>query len=179
MTFLSHLTLPAEADLVVAFSDLTRFARVAQERTPADLLRFLSGYYESAADILEQGGGLVVKCMGDALLTLFPPDGADRAVEALLALQEEGDAALAAQGLPCRHVIKAHRGPVAVGRVGPRSDKRLDVFGRTVNAAATLPSRGVALTPPVFRSLGGETRRLFKKHTPPVTYIPVGEPHRR
>ena len=68
--------------------------------------------------------------------------------------------------------------PVACGRVGTTAEKRVDVFGVTVNTAALLTSHGLALSPQVFRKLGAETRKLFKKHTPPVTYIPVGEAHR-
>jgi hypothetical protein len=36
----------------------------------------------------------------------------------------------------------------------------------------------MALSPQAFRKLEPETRKLFKKHTPPVTYIPVEERHR-
>jgi hypothetical protein len=41
-----------------------------------------------------------------------------------------------------------------------------------------LKTQGFAITPEVFRKLTPETRKLFKKHTPPVTYIPIGHPHR-
>ena len=37
---------------------------------------------------------------------------------------------------------------------------------------------GFAMTPEAFRKLGPETRKLFKKHTPPVVYIPIEQPHR-
>lgn len=63
------------------------------------------------------------------------------------------------------------------GPIGTRNDKRLDVFGETVNIAAMLKANGIAITPQVFRKLEPETRKLFKKHTPPVTYIPVEERH--
>jgi len=32
------------------------------------------------------------------------------------------------------------------------------------------------MTPAVFRSLALETRRLFKKHTPPISYIDAADP---
>ena len=42
-----------------------------------------------------------------------------------------------------------------------------------MNVAAALPSSGLAVTPAVFRSLQAETRKLFKKHTQPISYIDV------
>ena len=64
-------------------------------------------------------------------------------------------------------------GPVACGFVSGLRD----VYGSTVNFGAVLPSTGFAMTPQVFRKLEPETRQLFKKHTPPMTYIPVEAPH--
>lgn len=55
--------------------------------------------------------------------------------------------------------------------VGARSAEILDVYGKTVNVAAVLKTRGFAMTPAAFRALKPETRTLFKKHTPPVSYI--------
>jgi hypothetical protein len=52
----------------------------------------------------------------------------------------------------------------------------VDVYGKTVNVAAALPSSGLAITPAVFRSLQAETRKLFKKHTPPISYIDADDP---
>jgi hypothetical protein len=61
--------------------------------------------------------------------------------------------------------------------VGTRAEKRFDIFGEMVNTAALLPSHGFAITPSLFRYLGPSTRKLFKKPTPPVTYMPVEERH--
>jgi hypothetical protein len=33
------------------------------------------------------------------------------------------------------------------------------------------------MTPPAFRALSPETRKMFKKHTPPVTYIALEDSH--
>jgi hypothetical protein len=60
---------------------------------------------------------------------------------------------------------------VAIGRVASPGEEIIDVYGKTVNVAASMPSAGLALTPTAFLSLKPETRRLFKKHTPPISYI--------
>lgn len=89
--------------------------------------------------------------------------------------QATGNTWLHDNGMSCSHYFKVHFGPVMAGPIGTRTDKRLDVFGETVNIAATLKAGGIAITPQVFRKLAPETRKLFKKHTPPITYIPVEE----
>jgi class 3 adenylate cyclase len=68
-------------------------------------------------------------------------------------------------------VVKLHLRPVAIGKVGSPGEEIIDVYGKTVNVAATVDSTGLAMKPAVFRSLQPETRTLFKKHAPPVTYI--------
>jgi hypothetical protein len=55
---------------------------------------------------------------------------------------------------------------------------RAEVLGKEVNATAMLDSMGVALSVEAFRRLDPEARKRFKKHTPPVTYIRTGDPHR-
>ena len=102
----------------------------------------------------------------------------NRGVLALRELKDAGDAWLDSRKVSCRHVIKAHFGPVFGGMVGTRRVKQFDFFGETVNIAATLRSNGFAITPQVFRKLDPDTRKQFKKHTPPITYIPVGESHK-
>ena len=92
-------------------------------------------------------------------------------------VKSEGDAWLRERGLKSVVIVKLHFGSVACGYVGAPSQKHFDIYGRTVNTAARLESKGFAISPQVFRKLGPETRKLFKKHTPPVTYIAAGERH--
>ena len=172
-----QITSPVTIDLVVAFCDLTQFGRFARSLSPEQGFTFMSEYYEFVGDIVEQSGGLVVKFMGDAMLVTYPDGNVDRAILSLKELKDAGDDWIKGKGAPCKHVIKVHFGPVICGQVGTRTDKRLDVFGQTVMTAAVLPSRGFAMTPQVFRKLQPETRKLFKKHTPPITYIPVDARH--
>jgi len=179
MSCLDAIQTPTTLDLLVAFSDLSAFARTVNEQVGhEELFQLMDGYAELVGDIVESGGGRVVKFIGDAALIVFPEDRVDAGVVALLTLKEQGDRWWAEKGLPCRHVIGAHFGPVACGPMGTRSEKRFDVFGASVNKAARLAPRGVALSPQAFRKLSPDTRKRFKKHTPPVTYIPLDEPHR-
>ncbi len=178
------MTVPTEAtgvqqmDLLVAFFDLTLFARFSQSRSDREVVDLLSDYYEFVGDVIEGSGGKVVKFIGDAGLVVFPEADVNRGVLALKELKDAGDSWLEDRNAPCRHIVKAHFGPVCCAQVGTRTEKRFDVFGNTVNTAAVLKSGGFAITPQVFRKLAPDTRKLFKKHTPPITYIPVEESHK-
>lgn len=169
---------PAETDLVVSFFDLTGFARFARNTGNQELTEFIAAYYEFVGDIIESKNGKVVKFIGDSGLIAFPESAADQAVISLLELQKKGDRFLLEHKANCRHIIKAHFGKVVCAIVGTQNEKRFDIFGETVNIAAMLESNGCAITPQLFRKLLPETRKYFKKHTPPITYIGIEEHHR-
>lgn len=171
---------PTETSLLIAVSDLTAFTRSsAAVGTAVDLFRLMDEYAEWIGDLVSSSGGHVVKFIGDGVLMVWPAAQADDGIRALWRLRQEGDAWWAGRGFPaCRHDIKAHVGTVAWGFLGVRDDKRPDLIGSAVNACFLLKGHGVVLSPQAFRALSPETRRLFKKHTPPVVYIPVDNPHR-
>mgnify|MGYP001554199683 CR=1 FL=1 len=173
-----NITTPTELETLVVFSDLTNFYRHAKTMSDGELFEWISAYFEMAGEIIEDGGGTVVKTIGDAILFLFPEDKVDEGVKSLILLQEKTKEWMEGRRCPCQAIIKAHFGPVVVGPVGTKSNKRFDVYGKTVNNAARLQSHGLALTPQVFRKLSADTRKLFKKHTPPYRYIPLAEHHR-
>ena len=163
---------------LVAFSDLTGYARLASKKSDEEVFALLSDYYEFVGDIIATASGQIIKFMGDGVLMLFPETSVDAGVQALLNLQSEGDRFLSERGIGCHHHLRAHFGPVCLGPIGTRTDKRPDILGSTVNTMFMLKASGFAITPDAFRKLKPETRRLFKKHTPPVIYIPVIEQHR-
>lgn len=177
MSDLDNIDRAEGVDLLASFFDLTTFSIHVRNRSAQDVFELLSDYYQLVGDIIEEGNGKVVKFIGDAGLVVFPEDAVSEGVLALRKLKNEGDAWLADWDTPCKHRIKAHFGHVHCGRIGTRTSKQFDLFGETVNIAAVLQSNGLALTAQVFRKLDSSTRQLFKKHTPPITYIPVEEAH--
>ena len=178
MTDFKSLQTATDMDLLVAFFDLSRFAREVQGKTSREVFDYMDAYYEFVGDIIENAGGTIIKFIGDAALIVWEEDQIDSGVLALKTLKEQGDAWLQNRGAQSYHRIKAHFGSVTCGPMGTKTDKRVDVFGEAVNIAATLTANGLALSPQAFRKLAPETRKHFKKHTPPITYIPVEEPHR-
>ncbi len=167
-----------EEEVLVAFFDLTRFGQYARAHTDREVFDMLQAYFEFVGEVVTEGGGDVVKFIGDAGLLAFPGTCVNSGVMALKRLKEEGDAWLQDHGVSCRNVVKAHFGPVICGPLGTREDKRFDVCGETVNMAALLKTDSFAISAQTFRKLRKETRQHFKKHTPPVTYIPVAHQHR-
>jgi hypothetical protein len=120
---------------------LKGYVRQAEASAPLELLELISGYFALTGKLIHER------------------------------VRNEGCDWLAARGWRSRAVVKLHLGPVALGRVGSPGEEIIDVCGKTVNVAASLPSTGLALSPAAFRSLEPQTRQLFKKHTPPITYI--------
>ncbi|MFH1368805.1 MAG: adenylate/guanylate cyclase domain-containing protein [Elusimicrobiota bacterium] len=177
MTDLNRIKSPVETSLLVAFTDLTGFHKYMVKQTDKSIFSTMSSYFEFAGDIVEKAGGKVVKFIGDAILIVFPEERLNEGVIALKNLKDLGNKWMESRGIPSRHRISAHFGPVVCGLIGTKTDKRFDIYGITVNTAALLKSSGMAVTPQVFRKLKPETRKLLKKHTPPVTYIPVEESH--
>lgn len=163
---------------LVACSDLTGYIRLAKSGAEEQTFRLLNDFAELTGDIIEGAGGQVIKFMGDAALILFTEEKVNEGITALLRLQREGDEFLAAKSVSCRQHIRAHYGPVVIGELGTRTDKRIDVLGANVNAMFLLKTSGFTITPEVFRKLNAHSRTYFKKHTPPITYIPTGQPHR-
>ncbi len=153
MSRLQKVTSPVELELVVSFFDLTRYARFARTLSPSEGLEFVSRYYEFVGDIVEKDEGLVIKFIGDSGLVAYPGDKADPAVQNLKQLRDTGDEWLQSHGAECRHIIKAHLGPVMCGLVGTKRGKRFDVFGETIMTAALLKSNGFAITSRLFRKL--------------------------
>jgi adenylate cyclase len=171
MARLDEITSPVERELVVSFFDLTLYAKFARTRSLRDGFDFISAYYEVVGDIVEKDDGLIIKFIGDAGLIAYPADKADQAVRHLKELKDRGDEWLQSQGANCRHVIKAHVGPVMCGPVGTKRKKRFDLFGETVMTASVLKSKGFSITSLLYERLNADTQQLFKKHTLPVTYI--------
>ena len=167
-----------EVSLLVAFIDLAGFALQSTRVADDEIAEVIDDYYGMVAEHVTAAGGRVVKYMGDGALVVFDTDDADRGVDVLLELKLALDRYLGGRGWECRATIKAHVGSVIAGPYGPPGDRRFDVIGKTVNTTAMLDASGVALSTEAFRKLSPATRKRFKKHTWPITYIRVEDPHK-
>ena len=163
--------------LLVVFCDLTNYAKIARKVDETEVFKYLSKIFEIIGEIIESSNGQVIKFIGDAALITFEENDIDTGIIALKQLKTEIDSYNKKLNYESQLIIKAHFGQVVAGMIGTKNRKMYDIFGNVVNIAAKLPSNGYAISVEVFRQLKPETRKLFKKHTPPITYIGVAEKH--
>ena len=163
--------------LLVAFCDLTKYAKISRKIDETELFMYLSNLYEIIGEIIESSGGQVIKFIGDAALITFEENDIDKGIVALKKLKTEIDLYNQKIKIESKMIIKVHFGQVITGMIGTKNKKMYDIFGNVVNIAATLQSNGYVISVETFRQLKPETRKLFKKHTPPITYIGVNEKH--
>jgi class 3 adenylate cyclase len=178
MNSLKEITKTVEKELLIAFADLTNFAKVSAKHSSTEVFEYITKIYEMTGECVENAGGVVIKFIGDESLCVFPESNIDKGILALLQLKDKIDDFNRSQGMESQLKIKCHFGAVAIGHTGCRSDKRLDIMGNEVNACAVMKSNGFAMSAETFRKLNPETRKHFKKHTPPITYIPIEERHK-
>jgi adenylate cyclase len=153
----------ATVPMLIAFVDLSGFARQAARIDDDVIAAVLDGWYERCASHVGAAGGRVVKFIGDAALIVFDAARADDGIAALFALKADGDAYLAAAGWACHANVKAHVGPCVAGSYGAAGDKRFDVIGKSVNTAARLPTAGVALSADAIAAIGPALRGRFEE----------------
>jgi len=117
---------PTEARQAIGFVDMSGFTSLTRKATEAELRDLLERFETVANDVVGQGGGRIVKTIGDEVL--FQVDDPAAAAEIALQLLEAADAD---PQLPELRAGLAY-GPV-VSRLG-------DVYGSTVNIASRLTS---------------------------------------
>ncbi len=130
---------PQTRDASILFADIEGFTRLAERRTPADVIAFLNEFFDAATEVIGAHHGVVVSFVGDAVIAAFnaPADlpahaaWATRAGRALLALVAERPFG----GETLRLRVGIATGPVASGSVGGLRRQTWTVYGDTVNLA--------------------------------------------
>jgi adenylate cyclase len=170
------ITSPRRVNLLISFMDIQGFRSISG--TTGDLLQLfdlLNGWATIIVKHVDQAGGRVMKFIGDSCLIIFPEDEADRGVRAMLTVKQEVEAYFKSKGFPNKVRTTAHVGEAVLGQFGAGSCKQLDVFGDSVNTAASLERADRAgrltISAQAFRRLSPTTRKFFHKYTPPVVYL--------
>jgi class 3 adenylate cyclase len=173
----SSSTQPAsriQETLLIAFTDVAGYSRAAAGRDNNELAAVADALYGATERAAVGSGGRLVKHLGDGSLLAWPIARADDAAIALLALRAEAAGILRSLGWKADLVVRVHAGEAVAGPFG--ASGAFDIIGHDVMTAARLEARTISFSQAAFRALGAETRALLKKHTPPVVYVPAGDP---
>ena len=129
------------------FCDLRGFTALSDRLPRAKLIKVLNLWFEAIGGAIADGGGEILKFMGDGLLAVFPIDGepatvCDRAVAAAYAALAQTQALaerLVAHGEEPLHCgLALHLGDVEFGNIGTSTRLDFTVIGPAVNMASRL-----------------------------------------
>ncbi|MCR9220734.1 MAG: adenylate/guanylate cyclase domain-containing protein [Alphaproteobacteria bacterium] len=162
------------------FSDLRDFTPLTENLEPQALLDLLNAYFETVSDAVTARGGEVLRFIGDAMLIVFPVEGAsseNQACDAALDAADDAFSGLAAlnrrrtrsQRPTISFGVGLHLGEVIYGNVGARERLDFTVMGPAVNRTARLESLTKELGTPLLmssqfaQSVSVETRSLGRR----------------
>lgn len=135
-----------EIDAVIWNFDLQGFTSLAERISGPDMISLLNDYLAVAVDVIQDGGGNILKFMGDGLLAIFDVGEIDEDTRAALASIEvleqrmaEKTAERAAAGLAVTDFTLAlHAGEILYGNIGGESRLDFTVIGPVVNQTARI-----------------------------------------
>ena len=129
------------------FCDLRGFTALSDRLPRAKLIKVLNLWFEAMGAAIADGGGEILKFMGDGLLAVFPVNGdpaatCDRALAAVHAAlaqtQVLADRLVAHGEEPLRCGLALHLGDVEFGNIGTSTRLDFTVIGPAVNMASRL-----------------------------------------
>ena len=140
-----------EADVMVLFSDIIGFSRIAEGRSADRVASMLNRHFALLGICIDEESGTIDKYIGDSVMAFWgapadQPDRSWRAQRAVVAIWHrlhEHNLRRAARRLPpIRIRIGLHRGPAVVGNIGAPGRINYTLIGDTVNVAQRLEQFG-------------------------------------
>ena len=144
MKFWNQISEVEEHILVVAFSDISNFAKIVNGMSNIETFAFLQKYRDLAESIIIKYDGKIIKQIGDALLIVFLESKAKDSVASFKELESSINTFLSDYTKISKLNIGATIGKVAIGLLAP--ENTLDVAGKVINEAAKLNRQGITLS---------------------------------
>jgi adenylate cyclase len=135
---------PQEGDVCVMFLDIRDFSRLANDRSPSEVMSYLNALFGFMIPAINEHHGIVNKFLGDGFMAVFGAPIYDdqqchHAVSAAIKILGHVEK-LNAEGRipPTRLGIGLHIGRVMTGNVGGTDRKEYTIIGDAVNLASRI-----------------------------------------
>jgi class 3 adenylate cyclase len=133
-----------QSEMTILFTDIRSFTSLSEKMTAEDNFKFLNAYLSRMGPIIKEYGGFIDKFIGDAIMALFPPDSAQKAVQAAIqmrrALAQYNQKRIQSGYVPIDTGIGINTGEVMLGTLGSHDRLSTTVIGDSVNLASRLES---------------------------------------
>jgi adenylate cyclase len=161
---------------VIWMCDLRGFTELSERVAGPELVAFLNDYFGAMSEAVGRHGGEVLKFIGDAMLAIFPLDGAAGTSAAARALTAASEAqrTIAAVNVERRQAghpeirfgLALHVGDVLYGNIGGPDRLDFTVIGQAVNVVSRIESLCKITGRSVL--LSGEFAELYGSAVEPV-----------
>lgn len=128
-------------DMTVVFSDIRSFTTLSETMTPQENFNFVNAYFKRISPKVREYGGIIVKYVGDAIMSVFKKEvqnALDSVISQLNELKTYNARRLAKGYLPIKTGYGIHSGFMMVGMIGESNRMQGDAFSDNVNLAARL-----------------------------------------
>ncbi len=137
-------------NLTVCLVDIAGFMKKMASKEEEEVINELQGFYEKVGDLIVSNNGRIIKYIGDAILFTFQDVKEAKSAADLIRKVKISE---------CEIRLSMATGDVFEGEFGHPKLRLKDIFGRTVNLAATL--LGKAEKSYSYLIMDDETRKLL------------------
>ncbi len=161
---------PVTGEFFVALFDLTNFGKFYKKNSSEIVFEVLREFSGITTASVENAGGRVVRFSNDSGLAIFPADETDKAVRCFLDIKKQIEEWALRRNIPSKLAMNSH---VGLGTIGKLDNGQMEIVGEVVGTVYSMGKKQFQLSAQTFRKLNPDTRKAFRKLTPPIAYLPV------
>jgi len=129
-------------EVSIMFIDIRGYSRFAEQKTPAEIIRFQNNFFNPLITIINENNGIVNQILGDGLMATFGAPISDQlhaqeAYTCALGIFDAIEIQIKEKHIPPTKIgIGINSGEVVMGNIGNELRKQFSISGHTVNIAA-------------------------------------------